>query len=69
MEELLKSFVGKQVDISFGANSIVRGDVSEVRDGVLFMEDEDQRAVFISIDKINVVWQIKETHSRPGFVV
>lgn len=69
MENLLRKFVGKQVDISFGTNSIVRGDVSEVRDGILLMEDEDQRTVFISIDKITVVWEIKETHSRPGFVV
>jgi hypothetical protein len=69
MEELLKKFVGKQVDIAFGVSSVIRGDVVEVRDGILSMEDEEKRSVFVAVDKISVVWEVKENHSRPGFVI
>lgn len=69
MEELLKKFIGKQIDIAFGVNSVIRGDVIEVRDRILFMEDEEKRSVFVAVDKISVVWEVKESHSRPGFVI
>jgi hypothetical protein len=69
MEELFKKFVGRHVDIAFGANSVVRGEVTEVRDGIAFLTDEDQRSAFVALDKISVVWEVKEAHSRPGFVV
>lgn len=69
MEELLKKFVGKQVDLAFGTSSIVRGDVSDVRDGIVFLVDEEKRSVFVAVDKISVVWEVREIHSRPGFVV
>ena len=69
MEELLKKFVGKPVDIAFGVNSIIRGEVKDVRDGLAFLEDEEQRTVYVALDKISVVWEVKESHSRPGFVV
>jgi hypothetical protein len=68
MEELLKKFIGKQIDIAFGTNSVVRGDVTDVRDGILFMKDEEKRSVFVAIEKISIVWEVNEVHSRPGFV-
>lgn len=69
MEELLKKFVGKEVDIAFGDTSVIRGEVTDVRDGLVFMTDEEQRTVYVALDKISVVWEVKESHSRPGFVV
>jgi len=69
MEELLKKFVGKEIDIAFGVNSVIRGEVTDVRDGLVFLRDEEQRSVYITLDKISVVWEVKESHSRPGFVV
>ena len=69
MEELLKKFVGKEIDVAYGVNNIVRGNVTEVRDGILILKDEDERSVFIAIDKITVVWEVSEPHLRPGFVV
>jgi len=69
MEELLRKFVGKQVDIAFGVNSVVRGEVKDVSSGLAYLEDEEQRTIYVSLDKISVVWEVKEIHSRPGFVV
>jgi ribosome maturation factor RimP len=69
MEELLKQFVGKEIDVAFGTNYVVRGEVREVRDGMVYLEDEDKRSVYIAIDKISVVWEVKAAHSRPGFVI
>jgi hypothetical protein len=69
MEELLKEFVGKQVDIAFARGSIVRGEVSRVYNGIVYLVDEEKRPVFVAADKISVVWELKEAHSRPGFVI
>jgi hypothetical protein len=69
MEELLKGFLGKEIDIAFGTNYVVRGEVSEVRDGIVFLSDEDKRSVFIAVDKISVVWEVRSAHSRPGFII
>ena len=69
MEELLKRFLGKEIDVAFGPNYVVRGEVSDVRDGIAYLTDEDKRAVYIAIDKISVVWEVRSAHSRPGFVI
>jgi len=69
MEEFLKQLTGKQIDISCGTNSIVRGDVVEVKDGILYLRDENERTAFVAVEKIAIVWEVKEHQSRPGFVV
>lgn len=69
MEELLKGFVGKRIDVAFGTTSVVRGDITEMRGGILFLEDEEKRRVFVSMEKINAVWEVKDHTGRPGFVV
>jgi hypothetical protein len=69
MEEFLKQMIGKEIDAAFGASSIVRGKVIDVKDGILFLEDEYERTAYAAINKITVVWECKEPHSRPGFVV
>lgn len=69
MEEFLKTFVGKRIDVAFGTTSMVRGDVTGVRDGILYLEDEEKRLVFVSVEKVNAVWEVKDHPGRPGFVV
>jgi small nuclear ribonucleoprotein (snRNP)-like protein len=68
MEEFLKNLMNKQVDISFGSSSTVRGDVLKVDDGVLQLRDEDERIAYVAIERIAVIWEVKDTQSRPGFV-
>lgn len=69
MEEFLKQLMGKKIDISCGQASTVRGDVIDVKDGVLYLRDEHERVAYVAIEKIAVVWEVKEHQTRPGFVV
>ena len=69
MEEFLKQLMGKNIDISCGANSIVRGDVVDVKEGILYLRDEHERVAYVAIEKIAIVWEVKDSQSRPGFVI
>lgn len=68
MEEFLKHLMGKQIDVSCGSNTSVRGDVVDVKDGVLYLRDEHERVAYIAIDKIAVIWEVKPNVARPGFL-
>lgn len=68
MEEFLKHLMGKQIDVSCGSSTAVRGDVIDVKDGVLYLRDEHDRVAYIAINKIAVIWEVKPNASRAGFV-
>jgi len=68
MEELLNSLLGKRIDVTCGTNAAFRGDVVDVKSGVLYLRDEEDRVAYVAIDKIAVVYECKEHLSRPGFV-
>lgn len=68
MEEFLKQLMGKKIDVSCGATATFRGDVVDAKDGVLFLRDDNDRVAYVAIDKIAVIYEIKESPSRPGFV-
>ena len=68
MEEFLKQLTGKTIDISCGTNSTVRGDVVDVKNGILYLRDESERTAYVAIEKVAIVWEVKEHQSRPGFV-
>lgn len=69
MEEFLKQLMGKKIDISCGAASTVRGDVVDVKDGILYLRDEHERVAYVAIERIAIVWEASEHQIRPGFVV
>jgi hypothetical protein len=68
MENFLRQLMGKKIDVSCGANATVRGDVVEIKDGILYLRDEDERLVYVAVEKIAIVWDCKDTVIRPGFV-
>lgn len=68
MEELLNQLLGKKIDVACGTNAAFRGDVVDVKSGVLYLRDEDDRVAYVSIDNIAVIYECKEDHPRPGFV-
>jgi hypothetical protein len=68
MEELLKHLLGKKIDVTCGTNAAFRGDVVDVKAGVLYLRDEDEKVAYVSIDKIAVIYEITEPHARPGFI-
>jgi hypothetical protein len=69
MEDFLKQLMGKKIDIACGANATVRGDVVDVKSGILYLRDEHERVAYVAIEKIAIVWECKDNQIRPGFVV
>jgi hypothetical protein len=39
-----------------------------VKAGILYLKDEEERPVYVAIDKIAAVWEVKENHHRPGLL-
>ena len=68
MEELLKQLLGKKIDVTCGTNAAFRGDVIDVKTGVLYLRDEDEKVAYVAVDKIAVVYECTDQHSRPGFI-
>ncbi len=68
MEELLKHLLGKKIDVTCGTNATFRGDVVDVKSGVLYLRDEDGKVAYVSVDKIAVIYECKESQPRPGFI-
>lgn len=60
--------MGKKVDVTCGTNAAFRGDVIDVKNGVLYLRDESDDVAYVSIDKIAVIYEIKEPASKPGFI-
>ncbi len=69
MEEFLKTLMGKRIDVSCGSNTAFRGDVIDVKNGILFLRDDVEKVAYVAIDKIAIICEVKEHLSRPGFVV
>ena len=68
MEEFLKQLMGKKIDVACGGGANFGGEVVDVKGGILFLRDEDERVAYVAVDKIAVVWENKENQSRLGFV-
>jgi hypothetical protein len=68
MEELIRQLQGKKIDVSCGSGAMLRGEVTGVRDGVLFLRDEDGKSAYVAISKIATVYECSDSTSRPGFI-
>jgi hypothetical protein len=68
MDEFLRQLMGKQIDVSCGTSAVVRGDVVDIKDGLLYLRDDDDRVSYVVIDKIAFIWEIKGEESKAGFV-
>lgn len=69
MEELLKRFIGKKIDVTCATSAVYRGDVIGVESGILEIKDDDDRVVYIAADKIAVVSECSDNSTRPGFII
>jgi len=69
MEELLNQYMGKKIDISVGTSAVYRGEVIDVKNGILYLRDDDHKVAHIAVDKIGVVYECSDGGSRPGFIV
>lgn len=69
MEELLKSLVGKKIDVNCGTAAMYRGEAIDVKSGILHLRNEDENDIFIAIERIAAMYECKDVPSRPGFIV
>lgn len=68
MEEALGRLSGKKIDVSFGSTSVVRGVVGDVTAGLLSLDDEDGKRIYIAIDRIAFFLEVKNEEPRAGFL-
>ena len=68
MEELLKRYVGKKIDVTCSSNAVYRGHVTGIEGGILEIKDDDDKIIYIAADKITVVYECSDNSMRPGFV-
>lgn len=69
MEALLTKLKGKKVDVNCGSNVMYRGEITSIEGSILKLRNEDDRDVFIAVDKIAAVTECSDQSSRPGFIV
>lgn len=68
MHELLSKMIGRRVDVVCSAAVRLRGEVVKVERDVLHIRDDEQTS-YVAIDKIVVVWEVREEDDhRAGFV-
>lgn len=68
MEDFLIEMLGKRVDIACGEAAFIRGEIIAVKNGILHLRDEEQRNVYVAVNKIAAIWEVRENHQRPGLV-
>jgi hypothetical protein len=68
MEDFLVQLMGKRVDVSCGTSAVVRGEIVDVKDGILYLRGDEERVCYVAVDKVSVVWELKEHESRAGFI-
>ncbi len=67
MKELLTRLIGHRIDVLCSGSSGVRGEVVKVEGGLLHLR-EDEQVCYIAIDRISVVWEVRDGEHRAGFV-
>ena len=68
MEEVLKGLQGKKVDVSFGSTSVVRGVVADIRGGLLSLDDEEGRRIYVAVGQIAFLMEVKNEEPKAGFL-
>ena len=68
MEEKIKEFHGKSIDVNCGNGAVYRGVVEKVDDGILVLKDESDSIVHISVRRVIAFTERMEPAIRPGFI-
>ena len=68
MQEFLSGMTGKQLDVLCMGGANLRGEVVKVEVGLLHLKDEEGHMSYVALDKVIVVWEVREDEPRPGFI-
>jgi hypothetical protein len=66
-QDFVAKMIGRKLDIYCGGGSSLRGEVIKVEDGVLHLQDAENKMCYVAVEKIVVVWEALDDH-RAGFV-
>ena len=69
MEEILSNLTGKKIDVACTTSSAFTGEAVDVSGGVLSIRDEDDKLIYVAVDKITFVRESHQQNTRPGFIV
>ena len=68
MEETFELLKGKRIDVHCGPSSIFRGVLEGFENGVLRLNDEDDKTFFISAGKVIAVSEVTDPSVKLGFI-
>jgi hypothetical protein len=68
MQEFLSRMIGRRMDIYCSGAASLRGELVKIEGGVLHVKDEHELMSYVAIDKIVVVWDVRENEPSPGFL-
>lgn len=68
MEEFLRQLMGKEIDVSCGTNAVVRGTVVDVKEGVLYLRDDEENVAYVVIANVAFIWEVTNKEPRAGFM-
>lgn len=68
MEDFVAKLIGKKIDVYCGGASSLRGEVLKVETGVLHLRDDEGHHCYVAVDKIIVIWEVRDDSHRAGFV-
>lgn len=68
MEDLIKTLVGKKINVLCGPAVSFRGTALDLANGLLKLKSEEDDEWYIALDKIVAVSEVTESHTRPGFI-
>ncbi len=68
MRELLARMVGKKLDLFCGGASSLRGKLVSLDEGVAHVVDDDDRMFYVSVERIVVISETRESEQRAGFI-
>ena len=68
MREILTKMVGKKIDMFCGGTSSLRGKLVKVDEGVAHMVDEDDQMFYVSIERVIVLSETRDSDQRAGFL-
>ena len=69
MEEFLRQLMGKEIDVSCGTTAVVRGSVVDVKDGVLYLRDDEDQVAYVIIANVAFIWEVNNREPRAGFML
>lgn len=68
MEKKIAEFKGKRIEVNCGNGVAFTGENLGVEDGVLTLECEGTKRLFINAAKIVVVSEASDASGKPGFI-